>query len=76
MQYGYSHSPALTGYRIAYRMHENNHCPSCGQTHWVIGRSVAECAFCNTALPITAGGNSGPGLFRSHRGRREAPLAA
>lgn len=29
-----------------------NHCPSCGHTHWHIGRSTAECAFCATALPL------------------------
>jgi hypothetical protein len=29
-----------------------NHCPSCGHKHWHIGRSTAECAFCETALPL------------------------
>lgn len=31
-----------------------NHCPACGHTHWHIGRSTAECAFCDTALPLAA----------------------
>jgi hypothetical protein len=31
-----------------------NHCPSCGGKHWHIGRSTAECAFCETALPLAA----------------------
>ncbi len=31
-----------------------NHCPACGHTHWHIGRSTAECAFCETALPLSA----------------------
>jgi len=31
-----------------------NHCPSCGHTHWHIGRATAECAFCETAIPLAA----------------------
>jgi hypothetical protein len=31
-----------------------NHCPSCGGKHWHIGRSSAECAFCETALPLAS----------------------
>jgi hypothetical protein len=30
-----------------------NHCPACGHTHWHIGRTTAECAFCETALPLS-----------------------
>ena len=40
------------GYHIVYRDQEVNHCPGCGRTHWYIGRSMAECAFCTTALPL------------------------
>ena len=31
-----------------------NHCPCCDRAHWMIGRSTAECAFCETALPLAA----------------------
>ncbi|MFC4291116.1 hypothetical protein ACFOWX_01675 [Sphingorhabdus arenilitoris] len=31
-----------------------NHCPSCTRTHWHIGRTTAECAFCETALPLAS----------------------
>ena len=55
---------ALTGYRVAYRPHEQNHCPGCGGSHWMIGRLTAECAYCATALPLLAGGSSGNGLIR------------
>lgn len=41
------------GYHAVYRANEVNHCPGCGRTHWHIGRSLAECAFCATALPLT-----------------------
>ena len=40
------------GYHIVYREQEVNHCPGCGHTHWYIGRTMAECAFCTTALPL------------------------
>jgi hypothetical protein len=54
----------MTGYRLVYRPRENNHCPGCGQTHWIVGRSTAECAFCATALPLQDGGATGTGTFR------------
>ncbi len=63
---------ALTGYRVAYRPHETNHCPGCGNSHWMIGRMTAECAFCGTALPLVAGANFGTGL----RHRQPAPALA
>lgn len=40
------------GYHIVYREQETNYCPGCGHTHWYIGRQMAECAFCQTALPL------------------------
>ena len=40
------------GYRVIYRVNEPNHCPGCGQMHWLIGRKSAECAFCGTAIPL------------------------
>ena len=44
--------PALRGYHAVYRENEVNHCPGCGRTHWYLGRALAECAFCSTALPL------------------------
>jgi hypothetical protein len=43
---------AQRGYHIVYRDQETNHCPGCGRSHWYIGRMLAECAFCGTALPL------------------------
>jgi hypothetical protein len=43
---------AERGYHIVYREEQANHCPGCGHTHWYIGRTMAECAFCSTALPL------------------------
>jgi len=42
----------LRGYAPAYRTGGANHCPGCGRSHWLVGRSTAECAFCATAIPI------------------------
>ena len=47
-----AHNPTARGYQVLYRRDEVNHCPSCGRTHWYVGRVSAECAFCSTALPL------------------------
>lgn len=65
-----------TGYRIAYRQEEANHCPGCGQSQWILGRMTAECACCGTALPLRVGGSFGYGLFRSRGLSGFRPLAA
>jgi hypothetical protein len=53
----YGIDPKTRGYHAVYRENEVNHCPGCGRTHWFLGRVLAECAFCATALPLadTAG---------------------
>jgi hypothetical protein len=67
---------AHSGYRVAYRQHQTNHCPGCGQSHWMIGRTTAECAFCGTALPLIAGASFGNGIVRARGLSALAPLAA
>jgi len=68
---------AIVGYRIAYRPSQVNHCPGCGHTHWLVGRTTAECAYCATALPIVAGATSGVGLITLNNYHRDqASLAA
>jgi hypothetical protein len=51
--------PARRGYHAVYRENEVNHCPGCGRTHWLLGRLLAECAFCGTALPLQEGYRQG-----------------
>jgi hypothetical protein len=72
------HDPAVRGYHAVYRPNQVNHCPGCGRSHWLVGRLLAECGFCATAMPLMDGGMSGVGIFR--RGYRpaleETPLAA
>lgn len=65
---------ARSGYRVAYRRDEPNHCPGCGNAQWIIGRMTAECAFCATALPINNGGTLGNGLFRSRGKAALSPM--
>lgn len=50
------------GFRPIYRDHEVNHCPGCGGSQWLIGRSTAECAFCATAVPLQHAGFEGVSL--------------
>lgn len=45
--------PNQRGYHAVYRENQVNYCPGCGRTHWMIGRLLAECAFCATALPLS-----------------------
>lgn len=60
--------PALRGYHVVYRENEVNHCPGCGRTHWIIGRMLAECGFCATALPLSEAAMVGSGsVFHGHR---------
>lgn len=40
------------GFKIVYHDGEPNRCPGCGRRHWFVGRVTAECAFCETALPL------------------------
>ena len=49
---GMAHNPAQRGYHAVYREAATNHCPGCGRTHWYVGRLLAECGFCATALPL------------------------
>ena len=40
------------GYQLLYHNDIENRCPGCGKSQWYSGRSMAECAFCETALPL------------------------
>lgn len=53
------------GYAPKYKNGEVNSCPGCGRSHWHIGRMMAECGFCATAIPLEKPvGMAGVGLFR------------
>jgi hypothetical protein len=75
-----AYSAAVRGYQPVYHAHEVNRCPGCGRSHWLVGRLLAECAFCATALPLSDGGMTGAGLFRLHhkapKSGRDDQLAA
>jgi hypothetical protein len=40
------------GHHVVYRAEETNRCPGCGRAQWHVGRATAECAFCETAIPL------------------------
>ena len=66
------------GYHAVYREQQINHCPGCGRTHWIIGRTSAECAFCATAIPLASAclqPRYAP-LFVHTNGKKDRPLAA
>jgi len=46
--------PAQTGrgFFPLYHLDIENRCPGCGRSHWHVGRTMAECAHCETALPL------------------------
>lgn len=54
-----TYDPALRGYHAIYRQNDVNRCPGCGRSHWIIGRMLAECGFCATALPLSDSGIRG-----------------
>lgn len=58
------HNPALRGFLPLYHPGEVNRCPGCGRTHWYVGRLLAECGFCGTAVALVDTGLTGAGLFR------------
>lgn len=63
----FAHDPAIRGYCPVYREHQTNHCPGCGRTQWLVGRTSAECAFCATALPLAEATARGASFSRSHK---------
>jgi len=44
--------PRSRGHHVVYRMNETNRCPGCGRAQWYVGRAMAECGFCETAVPL------------------------
>ena len=47
-------APENMGYRVSYRPGAVNYCPACSHAQWYVGRSSAECAFCNAVVPLAA----------------------
>ncbi|ATI81477.1 hypothetical protein A6768_24915 [Sphingobium yanoikuyae] len=48
------HSSALAtkGFMPLYRAGEPNRCPGCGGQQWIVGRMMAECGYCGSAVPM------------------------
>ncbi len=69
-------NPQLRGYHAVYRENAVNHCPGCGRTHWLIGRMLAECGFCGTALPLSESYLRSSSALIHRRGKPASSLAA
>ena len=67
--------PARRGYHAVYRDNEVNHCPGCGRTHWYVGRMLAECGFCSTALPLSGSFGQPAGAVFITRSKPHRPAA-
>jgi hypothetical protein len=65
--------PAMRGFHAVYRDGETNHCPGCGRTQWYVGRQLAECAFCATALPLESTLGQAPAATITRRGQAACP---
>ncbi len=63
----FPHLPAQRGYHAVYRPNQVNHCPGCGRTHWYVGRMLAECGFCSTALPLVEAVSGGGSHSRNRK---------
>lgn len=72
---GLRFDPARRGYHAVYRENQVNHCPGCGRTHWLVGRTLAECGFCATALPLSESFCQPSGAVIVHRSRPLSPTA-
>ena len=58
-----------------YRTDTTNNCPACGHAQWHVGRSTAECAFCETALPLAAAASQPAEPLFFYRGTKTAIAA-
>ena len=73
-----THLPDMTafdrepGLAVQYRRGIVNHCPVCGGAQWLVGRTMAQCAHCDAALPLAA---HGQWLHRTMFASRPAPNA-
>jgi hypothetical protein len=65
----FPHCPAGRGYAVVYREDQVNFCPGCGRSHWYVGRLLAECAYCGTAVPLSET-NVQAGAWGHSRNRR------
>jgi hypothetical protein len=53
------YNPALRLFWQVYRPGSLTPCPGCDRANWLVGRVMAECAFCHTALPLAESSGTG-----------------
>ena len=63
------------GGRVIYRPGDVRRCPECGGAHWLVGRLLAECNDCGTAVPLGEVKLHGAGADRGRRGWKHGRAA-
>ncbi|WP_106515262.1 hypothetical protein [Allosphingosinicella deserti] len=63
------------GTRAVYRPGDVRSCPECGGAHWLVGRLLAECNDCGTAVPLGEVKLHGAGADRGRRGWKHGRAA-
>ena len=63
---------------LLFRPGEENSCPDCGAAHWLVGRRMAECGACGSALPLAQVKLHGAGTLHTSKSwrPRRMPRAA
>lgn len=60
---------------LVYRPGRATPCPACGERQWLVGRVVAQCACCDTALPIDLAHRGWSGSPGQRMGLERLPIA-
>ncbi|MFZ2996017.1 DUF2614 family zinc ribbon-containing protein [Sphingobium sp.] len=55
-------APCASAALLTYRPGKPISCPDCGQSQWLVGRVMAQCACCETALTIDTSHRGWSGL--------------
>ncbi|EQB17226.1 hypothetical protein RLDS_04555 [Sphingobium lactosutens DS20] len=68
-----ANDPAMS--LLFYRPGRAMPCPSCGESQWLVGRVMAQCACCDAAMPIDGAYRGWSGGGASFRRPERLPIA-
>lgn len=73
--------PNERGYWCGTYKNTPRECPGCGRHHWLVGRLLAECSFCATAIPLADAASGSTVIVHKNmtnqaEQRRHLPVAA
>ena len=64
-----------TGARVPFRAGGVNRCTDCGSSQWLVGRRLAECGGCGSAVPLADVKFQGANKFHARSGWLRSPAA-